>query len=267
MRRTPVVDRSVNCVDVREARLRGTALTQEAAEHAEHCPVCCADAADGVATSAEGLDDLFSGIEKRIGRERGITALLRSRSTPARLFIGAVWIAVLVTWCAVSMPRTRFAPIPVERFVLVLTVLSVLGAVLLRAGLRPAQTPAPSDRTVLLGVAAGLLFPVATAFLPAGLHAFDHYVQYTKTQATIGCFVIGAVTGALVVLLLRALDRTAHGTRGSSLLAAVTGGVAGNLALELHCPVTAPSHILLGHATVGLVLVLVYGLARQPARA
>ena len=35
MRRTPVVDRSVNCVDVREARLRGTPLSPEAAAHAK----------------------------------------------------------------------------------------------------------------------------------------------------------------------------------------------------------------------------------------
>jgi len=69
----------------------------------------------------------------------------------------------------------------------------------------------------------------------------------------------------LVVLVLRALDRTAHDSRPAGVLAAVTGGVAGNPALERHCPVTAPAHLLLGHATVGLMLVLAYGLTRRSA--
>jgi uncharacterized membrane protein len=136
---------------------------------------------------------------------------------------------------------------------------------LLRVGLRPAHIPAPPDRSLLVIIAAGLLLPIVTALLPAGAHSFDHYVQYTQTQATVGCFVIGAFTGVLVVLVLRALDRTAHDSRPAGVLAAVTGGVAGNLALELHCPVTAPAHLLLGHATVGFMLVLAYGLTRRAA--
>jgi hypothetical protein len=259
-----MVDRSVNCVDVREARLRGAVLSPEAAEHAQRCPICSADADDD-ADAATGLDELFQGVAAKLRHEKGVTAWLRSRSTPARLFVAAAWVSVLVMLFGMGIPRTRFAPIPVDRVAVVLGALAVLAAVLLRVGLRPAQTPAPGDRSLFAAIGAGLGLPVAAAFLPPGAHGFDHYVQYTRTQAAIGCFVIGAITGALVVFLLRALDRTAHDSRPASVLAAVTGGIAGNLALELHCPVTSAAHLLVGHATVGMVLVLLYGLARRPA--
>lgn len=259
-----MVDRSVNCVDVREARLRGAALSPEATEHARRCPICSADADDD-AEAAAGLDALFGGVAETLGREKGVIAWLRSRSTPVRLLLGAVWMSALAVLFGLGIPRTRFAPVPVERVTVVLGVLAVLAAVLLRVGLRPTQAPAPNDRSILLAIVTGLLLPVAAAFLPPGAHAFDHYVQYTRTQATIGCFVIGGITGALAVFMLRALDRTAHDSRPASVLAAVTGGIAGNLALELHCPVTSPAHLLMGHATVGFLLVLLYGLARRPA--
>lgn len=261
-----MVERSASCVDVREARLRGAELSPEAAAHAEGCPVCSADGANGHG-APDQLEDLYQGIQRQLQRERGVSAWLRSRRTPTRLLIGASWVAGLTALSGWLIPRTRFAPVPVERVVLIMTALSVLAAALLRVGLRPAQASPPNDRAVVFGLAAGLSFPVVAAFLPAGLHPFDHYVEYTQTQATVGCFVIGAVTGALVVAMLRALDRFSHQTRLGSLVAAVTGGVAGNLALELHCPVTAPAHLLLGHATVGLALVLAYGVVRRPARA
>jgi hypothetical protein len=255
----------VNCVDVREARLRGTPLSAEATEHALGCPVCSADiVAEGAPD--DGLDELFRGIETKLKHERGIAGWLRSRATPVRLIVAVVWIGLLTALSALGMPRTRFAPLPLDRVVLVFSTLSVLAAVLLRLDLRPAQSPAPSDRSVLAALAGGLLFPVAAAFLPAGAHGFDHYVQYTNAQATVGCFVIGTVAAVLVVVMLRMLDRSAHDSRLSSILAAVTGGVAGNLALELHCPVTAPGHLLAGHATVGVMLVLLYGLARRPVQ-
>lgn len=262
MTRTPLVNLSVSCVDVREARLRGTPLSEEASAHARNCPICSADGADG---AVQELDELFRGIEGRLESERGVSAWLRSRPTPVRMLVAAGGVALLVAWWALATPRTLFSPIPVERVALVLAALAVLGALLLRLGLRPAQTPAPSDRLVLGGLAGGLLFPVVAAFLPAGTHHFDHYTQYTETQAAVGCFIIGALTGMVVVFLLRALDRAAHDSRPAALLAAVTGGVAGNLALEFHCPVTAPAHIILGHATVGLVLVLTYGLLKKTA--
>jgi hypothetical protein len=263
MRRTPVVDRSVNCVDVREARLRGTPLSAEAAAHASECPICSADTEEGAGETSE-LDELFRDIETKLGHEKGVLGWARSRSTTTRLLIAASAVTGLTALSAVGIPRTRFAPLPTERVVVVMGALAVLAAMMLRVGLRPAQTQAPPDRSLFIIVAAGLLLPVVTAFLPPGAHPFHEYVQYTQTEATIGCFVIGAVTGALVVFVLRALDRTAHDSRPARVLAAVTGGVAGNLALELHCPVTAPAHLLLGHATVGMMLVLVYGLVKRP---
>src|SRR2546428_13801256 len=103
MRRTPMVDRSVNCADVREARLRGAALSPEAAEHAGKCPICSADADDSSGTP--GLDEMFRGIQTKLGSEKGIVAWLRSRSTPTRVLVAAAWVTALVALSAVGIPR------------------------------------------------------------------------------------------------------------------------------------------------------------------
>src|SRR5688572_26578010 len=148
MRRTLMVDRSVNCVDVREARLRGAVLSPEATEHARQCPICSADAVEAGGAGPE-LDELYRGITGAVGREKGVTAWLRSRSTASRIFMAAGGVAALVALSAFGMPRTAFAPLPVERVVVVFGALAVLAAILLRVGLRPAQTPAPNDRSIL----------------------------------------------------------------------------------------------------------------------
>lgn len=86
------------------------------------------------------------------------------------------------------------------------------------------------------------------------------------TTATVACFLFGAVPGGLLVFALRALDRNAHGGTDVAILAAVGGGLAGNAALELHCPSAAPLHLLLGHATIGIALVVLYGVVRRSGR-
>jgi hypothetical protein len=62
-----------------------------------------------------------------------------------------------------------------------------------------------------------------------------------------------------MLALFWALDRGRHGAWPGALTAAGAAGLTGILALELHCPLTHPTHLVVGHATVGSVLLLVYG--------
>lgn len=251
----------MDCIDIKEARLRGEPLSPEAAVHAENCPVC----SETRLTKGEGtapLDNLLAGVEGAIAREHGPVSWLRSRPTAVRVVLAAAVILAIALLTVVVTPRTDFAPLPVLRVVLTVSVLSVMVLAVVRLGLRPLQTPLPRRTAVMFVLAIALGVPVLLCVLPTPETArVDVPVPGVPQSVAIGvCFAFGALTAALLVLALRILDRGAHESRMSALLAAAAGGLAGNLALELHCPVTNPVHLLPGHATIGFVFVAAYGL-------
>ena len=254
MNRMPGVA-ELDCVDVREALFAGRPLSAAEAEHAASCPICSQGLPGGDALSPSA--ELFSAIESDVRGETGLVARLRSLPTPVRLVVAIVITTFLAVGTTLVRPRWAFGPLPVERVTLVLVALGVLVWVIVWLALRPLQAAPPSRRLVLGSVAAGLLVPVLFAVTPpnaehAGLDAPG------MAKGVVLCFLFGALPGALFVLALRVLDRNAHRTADAALLAAVGGGLAGNAALEMHCPSVAPMHLLLGHATIGLALVLAY---------
>ncbi|HEX4475322.1 MAG TPA: hypothetical protein VH142_09615 [Polyangiaceae bacterium] len=256
----------MDCVDIKEAVLRGESLSWEAAQHVAGCPVCSLALSEQQTTGSD--ESLFTDIRRAIDEERGVRAWLRSRSTNVRLTLGAGWALALVALVALLTPRTHYAPMPFAAVVVVLAVLSALGAVVLRLELHPLQAPEPSIGVVAACFAAVLVAPAVLAFAPVPQAAlFDHYTEFSPPQAAFGCFFIGVMTGVLVVAGLRALDRRTSHSRTGVLVQAAAGGVAGNLALELHCPITRPSHIVFAHATVSLVLLALYEFLprRRPA--
>jgi hypothetical protein len=245
-----------DCADVAESLSRGEALSAAALEHVKHCRVC------SVSRRAErpaDTDAVFAGIQASLGDE-GVAGRIRSLPTGVRVFGAATWAALIVITTTVLRPRSAFGPVPTDRVLLVLSVLGLLLAVTLRLGLRPLQSPPIGRRGFIACFAAGLAIPVVFALLPAAGRPVDRLPGIAAARATVGCFVIGAVAGALLVGGMRLLDRGAHEARGSGLLAAIAGGLLGNAALELHCPITSHSHLLLGHATVGFALIAFYSL-------
>lgn len=260
MTRTPPVDPSPSCVEVREARDRGEPLAPAAEAHASGCPICTPRPAPlaSPASDLDGGDALFAAVKADLERERGFTAWLRALPTGGRVAGAAAVAGLLVTAVGAGLPRGRFAPMPMDRVVLVVTVLAALLALALRLGLRPLQAAAPSAALSLVGFVGGVVAPFLFALGPTPA-PFYGIPGITFAQMTVGCFVIGSVTGALVVVALWALDRGGHRSREAALFAATAGGLAANAALELHCPATDLPHLVLGHASVALALVLAYG--------
>ena len=263
MSRTPGVD-EIDCVDVRESLFAGRPLSTAEAEHAASCPVCARALGDGGA-APEQPGDLVAELEDAVRRDRGFTGWLRALPTPVRFFAAIDSAAVFVLAMALARPRWTFGPMPLFRVVPVVGVLALELGVVLWLALRPLQAALPSRRLVLGCIVAGLLVPVLFALVPAAAPV-GHAEPADMTTASAACFLFGAVPGGLLVFALRALDRNAHGGTDVAVLAAVGGGLAGNAALELHCPSAAPLHLLLGHATIGIALVVLYRVIRRNAR-
>jgi hypothetical protein len=78
----------------------------------------------------------------------------------------------------------------------------------------------------------------------------------------LGCFMFGSLLATPVVLALFGLDRRAAPWWRPLLLGVVLAAALGDLAVYLHCPLTAPLHLLAGHATVVLPLALLWTLGR-----
>ncbi|HVW30106.1 MAG TPA: hypothetical protein VHC69_32330 [Polyangiaceae bacterium] len=253
MNRMPPVP-ELDCVDVQEALFAGRALSAAEAEHAASCPVCSQTLPKGdLAPSAP----LLAAVESAVRHETGFVAGLRALPTSTRMLSGIVAAALFAVGMASTRPRWAFGPVPVRHVALVLGVLAVLLAALLRLTLRPLQLAAPNARLVRASVATALLVPVFFALTPPGAEALPLGTP-GMVGAALGCFVFGAIPGVLLVVALRALDRNAHRAVDVAVLAAACGGLAGNAALEMHCPSVAPLHLLLGHASVGVALVVVY---------
>jgi hypothetical protein len=70
------------------------------------------------------------------------------------------------------------------------------------------------------------------------------------------CFTGGALLSVTVLLWWRALDRLAGGGRARLVLAGAFAGLAGHLFIDWRCPSSDPMHVLIGHASLVLVVVL-----------
>ena len=68
----------------------------------------------------------------------------------------------------------------------------------------------------------------------------------------------GALTGLPFILLARLMDRGGLRSRDRSLFAVLTGFLAGNIMLQLHCPNTDPLHLLFGHGGVLIPMLLMF---------
>jgi hypothetical protein len=258
---THMRDVLVDCADVTESLSRGEPLSEGAAAHANGCPICSALLRPTVAPTAE--ETLFAAVQTEVHEEHGVAARLRSLPSGLRVFAAAGWAALLVTATTLVTPRSAFGPIPFERVTVVIASLVALITLALWLGLRPLQTRPAPRRLLLVSSLSGMFAPALFAMFPLGAARVESVAHVGSLRATLGCFFIGAVAGGLLVAGLRALDRSEHRSWSSALLAAAAGGLLGNAALELHCPITAPAHLFLGHVTVGVALLAGYAWIRR----
>lgn len=203
-------------------------------------------------------DRLWEGLRDRVAGERGVRAWLRSRPTRARIAAALAATALVGLAVLLLAPRTDFDALPAAVYGLGLA--ATLGALLtvVVAFLHPLQRRPPGRGRIVLAACVALALP-ALLVLGAPLHdAVDAHPESFDGQGAdlvpcaLRCFAFGLLLGAVVLVLLRLLDRRDALSWPRLLLLAGATGLVGNLALALHCPLVAPAHLLAGHATVPL---------------
>lgn len=206
-------------------------------------------------------------LEREIAAERGVRAELRALSTPRRYLFVLLPLCALAGVALLVRPRLDLAVYPAARMGLVLGVVAALLLTSLSFALWSlAWRPVP-EWLRKLAVALTPISLFALYALPPAHTAHPASLQAEGTGALIvralPCLVIGSLVAASAFLLLRAFDR---GAMRATWLFAACAGLYANLLLQLHCSVTAPSHMLLGHLGVALLALLGVALSARSRR-
>lgn len=210
-----------------------------------------------------GAADLLPGLRARLEAERSFRGRVRGLPTSVRILVAGAALAVPAAFAAVRLLRPDLDTYPIARFAFSVAACATLALAGAAIFLRPLQLRRLRARTRLVLTAAALLLPAALAVAPAA-HAplASHPESFAdRGDAFLGaaarCLLFGSVFAAPLLFALVLADRRDRAGPGRILLAAGAGGLAGNLALMLHCPLVSPSHLLAGHATVPALLALV----------
>lgn len=258
------------------ARLDGALL-----EHVRECPACAAllgpgDSLAMFAKAGSGLlghtladaeaaselesvdvDTMFGQLEEQLARPPSLVERVRQASTRTRSLALAGIATAIVGLSSVTLSLVDFARYPLPH--LLGSVAALIAAALAGGAvvLRPIHRP-PLPRW-LLGVLAGfaVIMPCGIASVPTVPH--DHPsarvgIGEQLFAAALGCFTIGMSFALLLVGAAWLVERSGLRRRAAMVLGLVGAGALGNLVLVLHCPIVAPAHKLLGHASISTVL-------------
>ena len=262
----------MDCSQIRDAFVNGGQLPEDQlAAHLSNCPQCRAlfdqDAELGRSLAAQAsealpfVEEFFGQLEQRLERETGPRAWLRSRPSPVRFVL--VLLPLLLALIAGGLLRQRadFAQYPFSRVGLLLSIYFI--AIALALGKELSESPrsnALRDHFGLLLFA--LIVPALAAFAPA-----TEVSRLAGPGGAFGCFSYGALLTLPIALLLWALDRDDRPSFRTVCLSAAALGLSANLLLELHCGNGNPTHVLLGHASLGLAWLAAWAIASGLRRA
>jgi hypothetical protein len=255
---------AVDCEDIRQAVLANRAIDDDGRSHAASCAACTALLADDGQTGRRltaATDILaplaFDSVLTAVEAERGPISWLRSQRTPTRMLV-PLGVALLVgVGMLFFQARADLEVYPLGRALLSTTSLALALALAIRLSVWPSHVPLPSKRAVFALLASTVFVPLVLAAMPAA--HWEHPVATQGVGADWGrraaaCFFFGAAFGLPVLLSILAVDR-GLGRTNVTLLGAAGVGLAGNLALQLHCPLTHPFHLVPGHATIVIVAI------------
>ncbi|HYQ04575.1 MAG TPA: hypothetical protein VER96_38140 [Polyangiaceae bacterium] len=271
----------MDCSQVRDSFISGSPLSGAQLDaHLAGCPQCKAlfeqdaELGRGLAAQASAAlpmsdalrdprrgTDFFGQLEQELGRETGPRAWLRSRPSRARFLFSLLPVLLVVIAGGLLRQRPDFAQYPMARVGLLLCVYFVAIALAFAKTLSELPRREPlRDYLPLLGFA--LAVPILAGFAPA-----TEISRHAGAEGALSCFGYGALLTLPVALLLWAFDRADKPALRTVCLSAAGLGLSANLLLELHCGNGNPTHVLLGHASLGLAWLAMWIAVRGLSRA
>ena len=265
----------MNCDQLRDHLLEGGVTdAPEAQRHAAECSACQELISAQILVETlrapnvaelEGLTTLQHEVRAELARETGMLTRLKSLPTRTRLGL-ALALGVLIALVeGTLLARIDMPLVPMRHLLPWVSLLGLLVVAASWAALRPLFRQA-LPRSVEVGllvvcvsVPIGLSFVQPETGHPAGIKGSGpDLLRYVST-----CLVHGLTLATLVWLAFRALDRQALKSGLSPLTAGMAAAVVATLGLQLHCAIPTAAHWLLGHASVGAVVLVALLLRRK----
>ncbi len=253
------MSKPTTCERIGRSLSRGERPDAGQIEHASGCEECAQrlEALELIGEIPAPPVDM-AGLRSALEREWSPLDWLRSRSRGLRIGLLAL-LAIVVTGFQVLNMRADFAAYPTGRMIVVLDLLALSALWGWFQGLRPLHQRPPSGLLLALLGATLVAIPAGIAGLPEAVtgHAASHGgTGPDLLPSALACFVYGSVFGAPLLLLGALSDRTAMRMPAPSLAMLGGAALAGNLVLQIHCALTHPAHLLLGHASISVVFVI-----------
>jgi len=198
--------------------------------------------------------DLFALVERDLGQEVGLRA--RLRALPLRVRVAALsGVAVaLFLFQFLRKPRADFAGYSPGLFWGVAFGLAFAFIVGVLTLLRGANAPLGAAGRGRAAAVVLLVVPALLALLaPLGAESLESATAWGNPSS---CFSYGAALVVPVVLLYWLFERRDAVPLRALVVAGAVAGLAANLLLHVHCGSAHPGHLLLGHASIGLVWAL-----------
>jgi hypothetical protein len=266
----------MDCAQMRQIVLGGGDLASpESRRHLDECPACRELAVDGGAlarflAAAEPAREAmpvpaFQDLEQQMVGERGFLGRLRSLPSATRWTLVCAVLLVPVAM-GLAMLRPDIAAYSPARMAFEICAFGGLALASCWFWLRPLYRTQPRDGVLFAILAAGLLAPWVISALPALLPDSAATPAFALGRPAI-CFVMGSAFALPIIAVVGGLGRRGRGVSGFAILPALAGALAGLVGLELHCPNSAPIHLLAGHAPIALVLPLLWQLLWIRSRA
>ena len=227
--------------------------------------------ADGQADEAAAR--LLAKMQARIDEEEAgpwgrLRALVGSLPSWQRRGMGLVILLGISVGFGLLRPRADWALYPAARlwgFALALGASAALG---LWLALRPLHRVGFRAASVAWVGWAGVLAVALLSSLPAAHRQHPESLAgqgWEFVSSAAACLITGLVMALVMWGGFRLLDRSGAHWMGHGLSAMVAAGVAANLSLHLHCPMTPAAHLWAGHALAIPLLIAGFLLARRVA--
>lgn len=206
-----------------------------------------------LAEDALWANEVFSDLEQQAKtQEHSVANALSTWPTWARTAIVLLTSMTTIAIVFMMSPRRDLHVYPPARMALALTTMGMLslwlGGDALRSWHRPALTS--TGTRIRIAVAVGLL--VVLSILPAPVELSPYTNPPRGVPLLVhasSCFFFGLMVALPTFAMCYLAGRKAPFT---TWVAAAVAGLVGNLALQLHCPITEHAHLLAGHASLGI---------------